>query len=295
MASISDIRFHIKSINQTRQITNAMYLVSASRMRKAIKRIEQNSAYYYKALDTMLDIRAHTGEVEHPYLVHRPGQPKMGYIIIAGDKGLAGSYNHDILAFAEETLKGKNVTQIITVGDVATRYFKCTGREVNARFENMMTDLSVDTSRALMALIKQLYDQRVIDEVHIIYMRFINSARQKPKDFKLLPIELADFGADHQPREDNIEMLYDPSPERVFDALVPQFMIGVIYGTMVHAYASENSARMSAMENATHSADKLIKKLTLQYNSVRQLAITSELNEIVSAANVFNEKDDHSG
>lgn len=295
MASISDIRFHIKSINQTRQITNAMYLVSASRMRKAIKRMEQNSAYYYRALDTMLDIRAHTGEVVHPYLTHRPGQPKMGYIIIAGDKGLAGSYNHDILAFAEEKLKNNNVTQIFTVGDVATRYFKRTGREVNARFENMMTDLSVDTSRALMALIKQLFDQRVIDEVHIIYMRFINSANQKPKDFKLLPIELADFGADHQPRKDNIEMLYDPSPEQVFDALVPQFMIGVIYGTMVHAYASENSARMSAMENATHSADKLIKKLTLQYNSMRQLAITSELNEIVSAANVFNEKGDHSG
>ncbi|HWQ50773.1 MAG TPA: ATP synthase F1 subunit gamma [Terriglobales bacterium] len=295
MASISDIRYHIKSINQTRQITNAMYLVSAARMRKAIKRIEQNSAYYYKALDTMLDIRAHTGEINHPYLTHRPGKPKMGYIIIAGDKGLAGSYNHDILAFAEQSMKGRNVTQILTVGDVATSYFKRTGREVNARFENMMTDLSVDTSRALMALIKRLYDQRVIDELHIIYMRFINSVRQKPKDFKLLPIELSDFGADHPPREDNIEMLYDPSPERVFDALVPQFMIGVLYGTMVHAYVSENSARMSAMENATHSADKLIKKLTLQYNSMRQLAITSELNEIVSAANAFHEKGDHNG
>ncbi len=295
MASISDTRYHMKSINQTRQITNAMYLVSAARMRKAIKRIEQNSAYYYRALDTMLDIRAHTGEVVHPYLTHRPGQPKMGYIVIAGDKGLAGSYNHDILAFAEETLKGKNVTQIFTVGDIATSYFKRTGREVNVRFENMMTDLSVETSRAIVAMIMQLYDEKVIDELHIIYMRFINSALQKPKNFKLLPIELADFGEDHPPRVDNIDMLYDPSPERVFDALVPQFMIGVIYGTMVHAYASENSARMSAMENATHSADKLIKKLTLQYNSMRQLAITSELSEIVSAANVSNEKSDHNG
>ncbi|MEA4919568.1 MAG: ATP synthase F1 subunit gamma [Clostridiaceae bacterium] len=292
MSNISDIRYHIKSINQTRQITNAMHLISTARMQKAIKRIEQNRDYFYRALDTMRYIREHTGSTNHPYLTHREGDPKMAYIVVAGEKGLAGSYNHDILALAQKSMKGKNVTHIFTVGDIATAYFERSGQTVNARFENMMTDLSINTARAIVTLITQLYDEGEIDEVHVIYVRFVNSALQKPKDFKLLPIELADFGEERESTRDNVEMLYDPSPLEVFNSLVPQFMIGFIYGALVHAYASENCARMNAMDNATRSADKMLKKLTLQYNSMRQLNITNELSEIISAANMLGEKGD---
>lgn len=293
MSNISDIRYHIKSINQTRQITNAMYLISTARMQKAIKRIDQNRAYFYKALDTMEYIREHTGSMSHRYLTHRKNRNKMAYIVIAGDKGLSGSYNHDILALAKNAMADKNVTHIFTVGDIATSYFEREGKTVNARFENMLTDLSINTARAIVTLITQLYDDGEIDELHVIYTKFVNTALQKPKDFKLLPIELADFGEDRAKPRDNIEMLYEPSPQEVFNALVPQFMIGFIYGTLVNAYASENCARMNAMDNATRSADKMLKKLTLQYNSMRQLGITNELIEITSAANILGEQGDN--
>jgi F-type H+-transporting ATPase subunit gamma len=297
MPNISDIRYHIKSIRQTRQITNAMYLVSTARKRKAIKRIEQNRAYFYRAIDTMKDIREHTSGIDHPYLTHRKDGAKMAYIVIAGDKGLSGSYNHDILKLAEHAMEGKNVTHIFTVGDMATLYFRRIGKNVNERFENIMADPSINTSRDIVAMLMRLYDQQAIDEVHVVYTRFINSVVRRPKDFKLLPIELSDFGQERTKGQDNDngQMLYDPSPERVFDALVPQFMIGFIYGALIHAYASENCARMNPMENATHSADDMIKKLTQQYNSVRQLTITNELSEIISAANAFNEEGDSYG
>ncbi|NLT58893.1 MAG: ATP synthase F1 subunit gamma [Clostridiales bacterium] len=292
MSTISDIRYHIKSIHQTRQITSAMHLISAARMQKAIRRIEQNRAYFYRALDTMKYIRGHTGPTNHPYLTRREPGNKMAYIVIAGDRGLAGSYNHDLLALAQQAMQDQNVTHIFTVGDIATAHFERAGQTVNARFENMLADLSINTARAIVALIMQLYDAQEIDELHVIYMKFVNAALQKPKDFKLLPIELADFGEERTEVQELGEMLCDPSPERVFDALVPQFMIGFIYGALVHAYASENCARMNAMDSATRSADKLLKKLTFQYHSVRQLNITNELSEITGAANLFGEKGD---
>lgn len=290
MPSISDIRFHIKSVRQTRQITNAMYLISTARMRKAIKRIEQNRAYFYRALDTMKDIREHTGGIDHPYLIHRKGGGKTAYFVIAGDKGLAGSYNHDILALAQKNMENKNVTELFTVGNTATTHFQRAGKGMDARFEHAMASPSLNVSRDIVTFIMRLYDEGVIDELHVAYTRFVNSTVYEPTDIKLLPIELSDFGDGREAEEDRMEMLYDPSPEEVFNAVVPQFIIGFIYGALVHAYASENCARMNAMQNATHSADEMLKKLTQQHHFLRQLTITNELTEIVSAANAFNQK-----
>lgn len=288
MPSMSDIRFHIKSVKQTRQITNAMHLVSAARMRKAMRGIEQNRAYFYRALDTMKDIREHTGGLQHPYLTHRDStENRAAYIVVAGEKGLSGSYNHDILALAEKSIQERKVTHIFTVGDIATAHFRRRGISVNENFAHIAEDPSVNTARRIVTIIMELYDAQEIDELHVVYTRFVNSMVHEPTDFKLLPIELSDFGNEREIMESREQMLYDPSPEQVFDALVPQFIIGYIYGTLVHAYASENYARMAAMENATRSADEMIGKLTQQYHSVRQLSITNELSEIVGAANAF--------
>ena len=291
MPGMSDIKFHINSIKQTRQITNAMYLVSTARMRKAIKRIEQNRAYFYRALDTMKDIREHTG-ISHPYFTHRKNTSKTAYFVIASDKGLAGSYNHDIFELAEKNMKQKDVTLVFTVGNITTKYFTGIGMNVDTSFEDAMEYPSLNISRDIVTTIMNLYDHKVIDELHVIYTRFVNSMVHQPTDIKLLPIELSDFDDEREINKDRIEMLYDPSPKEVLNYIVPQFIIGFIYGAFVHCYASENSARMNAMKNATHSADTMIKKLTQQYNSVRQLSITNELSEIVSAANVLNEKGD---
>lgn len=285
MANISDIRFHIKSVEQTRKITNAMYLVSTSRMRKALRGIEQNQAYFMRALETMRDIRAHA-KIDHPYLTHRANNRAI-YIVIAGEKGLSGNYNRETLALAEKSILARNTTRIFTVGEVATRHFqRLDHTNVDANFAHIGEDPTINTARKIVSIVMALYDAGEIDEMRIIYTRFVNTMVHTPRDVIMVPLGLEAFGIEpgHVPHE---EVLYDPSPNEVFSALVPQYIIGYLYGALVHSYASENCARMIAMENATKSADEMLLKLTHQYHTARQLAITNEIAEIVGAANAM--------
>ncbi len=293
MSSISDILYRMKSVKQTRQITNAMHLVSTSRMRKAIRDIEQNKAHFNHALETMKSILEHTDGLNHPYLTHRQGS-RTAYIVIAGDRGLAGSYNNDILNLADSSMRKKDVVCIFTVGNVATEYFhRSPDFNVDAQFEGVVEHPAINISRDIVEMVTNLYDAELIDELRVVYTHFSSNTAHKPVDFKLLPIELSDFADEESALQYGArELLYDPSPELVFDALVPQFMIGFMYGALVNSYASENSSRMNAMQSATDSADDMMKKLNLQYNAVRQLTITNELSEIVSAAGAFDQKND---
>ncbi len=286
MPSMSDIRFHIKSVTQTRQITNAMHLVSAARMRKALRNIEQNRAYFYRAIAAMRDIRSRPSGCCHPYIVHRDLTGKAAYIIIAGEKGLSGSYLGDVLAVADKGLASHDVSHIYTVGAMTAAHYRRLGIEINENFAHIGEDPTINTVRRIVTIVTDLYDTEAIDELHLVYTRFVNTLVHEPRDVKLLPIELNDFDDVVEQREE--EILYDPSPEEVFHALVPQYIIGYLYGALVHSYASENCARMTAMENATRSADEMIGSLTQQYHTVRQLNITNELSEIVSAANALD-------
>lgn len=289
MPNMSDIRFHIKSVRQTRQITNAMHMVSAARMRRALDGIARNRAYFNRALDAIVDVRTHTGDVTHPYITHRPGN-KAAYIVVAGEKGLSGSYNHAVLAVADELIRQKECVQLFTIGSVASFHFLREGMTPDRRFERLAEKPKLEPVRRLVTILTDLYDRGEIDELRIVYTRFINTLSREPQEQKLLPIELDDFKrAYNRPeRTEEFHILYEPSPTEVLDALIPQMLIGYIYGAIVHAYASENCSRMAAMENATRSADKMIEKLTLQYHTVRQLTITNELADIIGAANAAN-------
>ena len=295
MAALNDIRAHIKSVEQTRKITNAMYLISSSRMRKAMKNIEQNRAYFYRAFTTMREIRAHTG-FAHPYITHREGEgsDKTAYIVIAGERGLSGSYNSSILKVAEDSMEIHKPTHIFTVGEKAAAHFKSRGRAVNENFVHIGQAPSIETARRLTNIVMGLYDTQEIDEVRLVYTRFKNSFTQITTDMELLPIELGGMGIEIGDKINDTEnVLYEPSAEEVFNELVPQFIIGYIYGALVHAYASENVARMSAMETATSSADELLEKLTHEYHTARQVSITNELAEIVGAAAILGENHDN--
>jgi len=292
MPNVSDIRFHIKSVKQTRQITNAMHMVSASRMRKALDGIQKNRAYFYHALDIIVDILKHTGDITHNYLRHGSGN-KVAYIIVAGEKGLSGSYNHAVLALADSVMADKNVVEVYTIGSVGTSHYLRSGITPDRHFERLAEKPKLDQVRRLMTILIGQYDRGEIDELRIVYTRFINTLSREPLEQKLLPVELNDFkrGRPESAEDrqyDSAFILYDPSPKEVLNALIPQLLIGYVYGAIVHAYASENCARMTAMENATRSADKMIDKLTQQYNAVRQLTITNELADIIGAANAAN-------
>jgi F-type H+-transporting ATPase subunit gamma len=292
MPNVSEIRFHIKSVKQTRQITNAMHMVSASRMRKAIEGIQKNRTYFDHALDIIIDILNHTGDITHNYLRHGPGN-KVACIIVAGEKGLSGSYNHAVLSLADSVMADKNVEVVYTIGGVGTSYYMRRGITPDRHFERLAEKPKLDQVRRLMTILIEQYNRGEIDELHIVYTRFINTLTREPMEQKLLPIELDDFKHGHTARpkdevKNNAFILYDPSPKEVLNALIPQLLIGYVYGAIVHAYASENCSRMTAMDNATRSADKMIGKLTQQYHAVRQLTITNELADIIGAANAAN-------
>lgn len=292
MPNMSDIRFHIKSVKQTRQITNAMHMVSAARMRRALDGIQKNRAYFYRTLDIIADIRCHTGDITHPYITHRPGN-KVAYIVVAGEKGLSGSYNHAVLSLADRLMADKNVVTLYTIGSVASFHYLRREIKPDRHFERLAERPKLDQVRRMMTILTEQYDRGEIDELRIVYTRFINTLAREPMEQKLLPVELNDFQRQQVPgivddSYDRTQILYDPSPSQVLDALIPQMLIGYVYGAIVHAYASENFSRMAAMENATRSADKMIDKLTQQYHSVRQLTITNELADIIGAANASN-------
>ncbi len=291
MPAITDIKYHIRSVKQTRQITNAMYLISASRMRRAVKRIEQNRAYFNHAAQTVRDILAHSGsDAVHPYLQKREGT-NAAYLVIAGNKGLAGSYNHDVLGLAEKSIRSGNAKKIFAVGDMAVNTLKKHGFTVDDSLVHMGDNPSIAQARRLVSKITAMYDAGEIDEFRVVYTRFYNSLHREPADTVLLPLELCSLINDCKvSSKESFSMLYDPSPEEVLNVLVPQLLVGVVYGALVHASASENSARMTAMENATNSADEMIDKLTVQYNGMRQLNITNELAEIVGGSSTFREK-----
>ncbi|HWS30199.1 MAG TPA: ATP synthase F1 subunit gamma [Clostridia bacterium] len=298
MPAITDIKYHIRSVKQTRQITNAMYLISASRMRRAVKRIDQNRAYFERAAETTRDILAHSGDMpRHPYVERRAVErtprlqpPKTAYLVIAGNKGLAGSYNHDVLSLAEISFRAGNVKKIFAVGDMAANALAKHGYETDVRFVHIADAPSIPQARRLVSEITALFDAGEIEEFHVIYTRFYNALRRKPVDTVLLPLKLCSLLDECKaPSPESYEVIYDPSPYAVMSALVPQLLVGYVYGALVHANASENSARMTAMENATNSADEVIQTLTVKFNGLRQLNITNELAEIVGGSPTFRE------
>ena len=291
MANISDLRLHMKSVAQTRQITNAMRLVSAARMRRSLDAIEQNHAYFMRALDTITDIRDQVGDIEHPYISPHKGE-RVAYIIVAGDKGLSGSYNHDILSLADRKLSAAKPARIISIGQVTTTHLERMGYTVDTRFEDLAENPQLDETRKLATVLIEAYDNNEFDELRIIYTHFINTLTHEARVRRLLPVEVGDFARPDtlEPRGNSANILYSPSPHEVLSTMIPQLIIGFLYGAMVHAHASENCSRMTAMESATQSADDLISKLGRKYNMERQVAITNELADIIGTANATREK-----
>jgi F-type H+-transporting ATPase subunit gamma len=282
--SISDIKRRIKSIQQTRQITKAMYLISTVKLRKALSRYEKNAKYIEKIRATIKDILLHTGEIEHPYLQPRAGK-RTAYIVIAGDKGLAGAYNHNVLNTAMKLIKETPENYIFTIGHVATQFFNRKGHMVDIEFLHTAQDPQLFNAHAIADSLVDLYRQNYIDRIVVVYTHVISTFTQQPRVLPLLPLDLGSFEDIETEFEYRGEMVYEPSPDAVFNTLVEQYLIGLIYATLVQSYASEQSARMRAMDSATGNAEEMIEDLNQEFRRARQAAITNEIIELVSGTN----------
>lgn len=282
MSSMGDIKHSIRSISEMEQITRAMHLISTSKMRKAIARYESNYIHFERVQSCMKDILQHSRELSHPYIGESEGG-RAAYIVIAADKGLCGGYNHNVLNLAYGFMQRSEERYILTVGQEARAFFDRRKYMVDVEFLHVSQNPSLYNARNITSDIIELYEGGLMDEVYIVYTKFHSVLRQEPRVLKLLPISASSLIEVETETQYSAELEYHPSSKEVFDMLVPQYVIGLVYGCLVQSYASEQCARMTAMESATNNAEDMIEKLSKEYNRARQQEITREISEIMGA------------
>lgn len=271
------IKRRIKSVGSTRQITKAMQLVASSKLRKAKAKAEQARPYFNELYKTMCEIASANTDFSTIYTVKREVKRRL-FIVIAGDRGLAGGYNSNILKMATAAHAGDaKKPKIIAIGKKAVEYFTKRDYDMVASYANIAEEIKPNTAQDIANLAIDLFAAGEVDEVSVFYTMFVSSMSQEPQSMKILPmetVELEDYGV----------MTYDPSPEAVFNRIVPRFTASLLQCAVVESYASEQGARRTAMENATDNADAMTENLSLLYNRARQSSITTEIIDIVSGA-----------
>ena len=288
MESIKEIRNHIDSVQQTLKITNAMYLISSSKLRKARRQLNDVQPYFEKITRTISDILHRTEGVDHVYFDTRPGRPhKVGYIVITGDKGLAGAYNHNVLRMVDEQLEKTEDSTLFLIGQAGRNYFSHKGVNIDGEFMYTAQDPTIYRAREIGDTFIELFRKGHLDEVYVVYTEMVTPMQMEPRMVKLLPLDREAFPWTPRRAADGSErhvVTYVPSPEHVLNHIVPSYLKGLLFGTLVESFCSEQNARMNAMDTATDNARSLLKELSLHYNRARQSAITQEITEIVGGA-----------
>ncbi len=288
MASTRDIRRRIKSVKNTAQITKAMQMVAASKMRKAQQSALASRPYAALMNEVLGEVTFNAGDFTHPLMEKREAKQR-AVIIISTDKGLCGALNGNLMR--EAARFDKDTTIYITAGRKASQFIARTRRQLAAEFTYKDAPLFSE-ARAISRFAREVFTKGEVDRVDILFTNFVSTLTQKPELRPLLPvgeIKVVAVGLPHPPQEEKLmkganEFIFEPGPEQVLGELLPHSLNFQIYQILLEAKASEHSSRMVAMKNATDNANQLIKDLTLEYNKLRQANITKELLEIASAA-----------
>lgn len=296
MASAKEIQIRMKSIRDTMKITSAMYMISSSKMKKAKKILEDTEPYFYSLRGAIRRIQRHVPNIENQYFDMRPEIPdkerKVGIILVTGDKGLAGAYNHNIIRMTEEELKKDHQVKLYPLGMVGRQYFDKKDVNMDGSFRYTVQNPSMHRARLIAEEVISQFLSGNLDEVYIIYTRMEGPTLMIPKKERLLPLRKKGLEDEKNiPIEfhrEEIRMI--PSPEEVLNSIVPNYLIGRLYGCLVEAYASENNSRMMAMESSTNNAKEMLKELSIAYNRARQAAITQEITEVISGARAQKRK-----
>ncbi len=288
MKSMADIKHSMRAVQDTSKITKAMYLISTAKVRKALNMYESNSTYFTRVQAAMKDILMHSTGITHPYLGVSP-KKRPAFLVIAADKGLCGGYNHNLLDYAQARVDEAESPYVLPVGQETLAYFQrhSYGIELDERFAELSQSPTLHNARKIMRALIELYEQGKVDSVFIIYTKYFSATLQKPLMIDLVPLSTTDFTDVQVESEDASVMSYYPSVERVFDTLVPQYIVGIVYATMVQAYVSEQSARMNAMDSANRNGREMLDNYTSELNTARQSAVTSEIAEIIGALDVI--------
>lgn len=279
MAGVStkEIKNRIRSMESTKQITKAMEMVAASKLRHAQAKVLSSRPYFEILYETIMDIAGKEGKVDSVYLEKRPVK-KSAYIVIAGDRGLAGGYNANVLKLALSHMEGRNAV-VLPVGKKSVEFFRHRKMELLTEQYADASGLNMGDCFTVAKSLCKVYQNGEVDEVFVAYTNFVSVLSQTPSVLQLLP--LSNPAPKKQASQD---ILYEPGSREVFDSIVPEFVGGVFYGALCESRASEQAARRTAMDAATQNADEMIADLSLKFNQARQAAITQEITEIVAGS-----------
>lgn len=296
MANTREIKNRMKSIQDTMKITNAMYMISSTKLRKARRQLEETEPYFFTLQNMMARLIRHLPEVNNVYLDERKHKSEeehvIGLVVVTADKGLAGSYNHNVLKMAEEMMQSGAKYRLYVVGELGRQYFEAKGIHVSHHFHYTAQNPSLHRARVISEMLIERFKDGSLDEVHLIYTVMKNSVTAEAEHMQLLPVVPEQYISE-QARQAGITqetLVLRPSPEAVLKNVVTDSIVGYIYGALVESFCSEQSARMMAMEAANKSANAMLHSLSIQYNRVRQAMITQEITEVISGAKAQKKK-----
>jgi F-type H+-transporting ATPase subunit gamma len=296
MANLRDVRLRMRAITQTLQVTKAMNLISTAKLRKGRRVLEDTEPYFTRIQKSMFDILSGVDKVQSVFF--RESDPsrtsRTAIIAVTSDKGLAGGYNANIFRQVNDLCGRVKNPILILIGAIGYRYFVHSPHVILENFSVRSQMPTVEHAREIADYIVSQYEWGMFDAVHIVYTHMYSTIKLLPTERQILPLntekmqaELSRLGNDKR-----VELQFEflPSEETVFDALVPIYIKGIIYGSMVEAYVSEQSARMAAMDEASKSAEDMLASLRISYNRARQAGITQEMSEIVGGSAALSDK-----
>ena len=283
MAGVStkEIKNRIRSMESTKQITKAMEMVAASKLRRAQAQVTNSRPYFEILHSTIQDITRGNKDFSSSFLKKRDVK-KVMYLVIAGDRGLAGGYNSNVLKLVQSEIQGKDAV-VLPIGKKAVDFFR--SKKIPALTETYAeaADVSIGDCFSISKQLSKAFLAGEFDEVYVAYTNFVSVLSQVPATMKLLPLEKPEAKPVEEGQR-HCDTIYETDPEEVFAAIVPEYLGGVLYGALCESRAAEQAARRAAMDSATQNADEMIADLSLKFNRARQAAITQEITEIVAGS-----------
>ncbi len=287
MATMRDIKRRRNSISSTQQITKAMKLVSTVKLQKARNRAENSKAYFNSMFQTVNSVLSKAGNINHPYVQKREVK-KVGIVVVTSNRGLAGGYNSNIIKLVTGGEWKKEDVRVYALGNKGGDSLRSKGYEVTQSYPDVIDEPRYQDAQMIGKQLLEDFGNGEIDEIYLAYTVFKNTVSHIPTMLKLLPAEPMEAEGEVEEEKDDALMNFEPNEEEAIELLIPKYITSLLYGAFVEAVASENGARMQAMDNATNNAEEMISGLELKYNRARQSAITQELTEIIAGAEALN-------
>ena len=296
MANIREISGRMKSIRDTMKITNAMYMISSTKMRKA-KKNQEGNVPYFEQLQKMFDrIIAGCPELDNTYLDERTAKKgsnrTKAIIVVTADKGLAGAYNHNVLKLTEKMLECEENTKLYVVGEVGRQYFAGKNVHMDGQFKYTAQNPTLHRARVIGEKLVSEFRDGEVDEAYIVFTSMKNSMTSEANSIRLLPLS-AELNDEEKAEFDKLakeEIKFDPSPDDVLNNIIPNMVVGDIYSALVESYCSEQNDRMMAMDAANKTAEAMLHELSIEFNRVRQAMITQEITEVIAGAKAQKKK-----